>query len=52
MIPTDDKGAAEATDYVLGCYELTKWSENATKAIINGILIEKISEEIPAVDFL
>ncbi|MFR5772017.1 MAG: hypothetical protein ACLUE7_01160 [Lachnospirales bacterium] len=51
MIPTDDKGAAEATDYVLGCYELTKWSENATKAIINGILIEKISEEIPAVDF-
>ena len=36
MIPTDDKSAAEATDYVLACYESTKLGEKIEGEIISG----------------
>ena len=50
MIPTDDKSAAEATDYVLACYESTKWAEKVVGEIISGKIVGKLSEEIPNID--
>ena len=50
MIPTDDKSAAEATDYVLACYESTKWAEKVVGEIISGKIVGILSEEIPTID--
>ena len=50
MIPTDDKSAAEATDYVLACYESTKLGEKIVGEIISGKIVGILSEEIPTID--
>ena len=50
MIPTDYKSAAEATDYVLACYESTKLGEKIVGEIISGKIVGILSEEIPTID--